>query len=148
MTASFLSGLRWTLSQMVMQRSEMGLANPIDMMYHIQPWMIVTLLPFAFGFEGINYLFKCLFRLKIMLQLVISYRLESRDDQRCLSLRRCYSPAWNDWRSPCRRCHSVFHGINGIFVGFVYVKLDAFRFRYHKGIKTETSINLSTSKLK
>ena len=53
MSASFLSGLRWTLSQMVMQRSEMGLANPIDMMYHIQPWMIVTLLPFAFGFEGI-----------------------------------------------------------------------------------------------
>ena len=33
------SGLRWTLSQMVMQKSEMGLANPIDMMYHIQPWM-------------------------------------------------------------------------------------------------------------
>ncbi len=47
------SGLRWTLSQMVMQKSEMGLANPIDMMYHIQPWMIVTLLPFAMVFEGI-----------------------------------------------------------------------------------------------
>lgn len=47
------SGLRWTLSQMVMQKSEMGLANPIDMMYHIQPWMIVTLLPFAMAFEGI-----------------------------------------------------------------------------------------------
>ncbi len=51
-TASFLSGLRWTLSQMVMQRSESGLANPIDMLYHIQPWMIVTLLPFAVAFEG------------------------------------------------------------------------------------------------
>jgi solute carrier family 35 protein C2 len=37
---------------MVMQKSEMGLANPIDMMYHIQPWMIVTLLPFAMAFEG------------------------------------------------------------------------------------------------
>lgn len=48
------SGLRWTLSQMVMQKSEMGLANPIDMMYHIQPWMIVTLLPFAIAFEGIQ----------------------------------------------------------------------------------------------
>lgn len=54
MTASFLSGLRWTLSQMVMQRSEMGLANPIDMIYHIQPWMMVVLLPFAFGFEGLD----------------------------------------------------------------------------------------------
>ena len=37
---------------MVMQRSEMGLGNPIDMIYHIQPWMILTLLPFAFAFEG------------------------------------------------------------------------------------------------
>jgi len=54
MTASFLSGLRWTLSQMVMQRSEMGLGNPIDMIYHIQPWMILTLLPFAFAFEGLD----------------------------------------------------------------------------------------------
>ncbi|EFX69433.1 hypothetical protein DAPPUDRAFT_113613 [Daphnia pulex] len=54
MFASFLSGLRWTLSQMVMQKSEMGLANPIDMMYHIQPWMIVTLLPFAMAFEGLS----------------------------------------------------------------------------------------------
>lgn len=54
MSASFLSGLRWTLSQMVMQRSEMGLGNPIDMIYHIQPWMILTLLPFAFAFEGLD----------------------------------------------------------------------------------------------
>lgn len=52
---SLTSGLRWTLSQMVMQKSEMGLANPIDMMYHIQPWMIATLLPFAIGFEGLRY---------------------------------------------------------------------------------------------
>lgn len=37
---------------MVIQRSEMGLSNPIDMIYHIQPWMILTLLPFSFGFEG------------------------------------------------------------------------------------------------
>lgn len=37
---------------MVMQKSEMGLTNPIDMMYHIQPWMIFTLLPFALSFEG------------------------------------------------------------------------------------------------
>jgi solute carrier family 35, member C2 len=37
---------------MVMQRSESGLSNPIDMMYHIQPWMIVTIVPFAIAFEG------------------------------------------------------------------------------------------------
>ncbi|KAK2725593.1 solute carrier family 35 member C2-like [Artemia franciscana] len=50
--ASFLSGLRWTLSQLVMQRSELGLSNPIDMIYHVQPWMILTLLPFAIFLEG------------------------------------------------------------------------------------------------
>ncbi|KAK4324708.1 hypothetical protein Pmani_004664 [Petrolisthes manimaculis] len=36
--ASLLSGLRWTLSQLVMQKAELGLSNPIDMVYHIQPW--------------------------------------------------------------------------------------------------------------
>uniref|UniRef100_A0A0P4WK87 Sugar phosphate transporter domain-containing protein n=1 Tax=Scylla olivacea TaxID=85551 RepID=A0A0P4WK87_SCYOL len=44
-TASLLSGLRWTLSQLVMQKSELALSNPIDMVYHIQPWMTVALLP-------------------------------------------------------------------------------------------------------
>jgi solute carrier family 35 protein C2 len=35
-----------------MQKSNMGLSNPIDMIFHIQPIMIVALLPFALGFEG------------------------------------------------------------------------------------------------
>ena len=30
-----------------------GLQNPIDMMYHIQPWMIVGLLPLSSYFEGV-----------------------------------------------------------------------------------------------
>nr|XP_045616260.1 solute carrier family 35 member C2-like isoform X3 [Procambarus clarkii] len=51
-TASLLSGLRWTLSQLVMQKSELGLSNPIDMVYHIQPWMTVSLLPLAIIMEG------------------------------------------------------------------------------------------------
>ncbi|XP_042224980.1 solute carrier family 35 member C2-like isoform X3 [Homarus americanus] len=50
--ASLLSGLRWTLSQLVMQKSELGLSNPIDMVYHIQPWMTVSLLPLAIIMEG------------------------------------------------------------------------------------------------
>ncbi|XP_064096958.1 solute carrier family 35 member C2-like isoform X1 [Macrobrachium nipponense] len=50
--ASSLSGLRWTLSQLVMQKSELGLSNPIDMVYHIQPWMTVSLLPLAIIMEG------------------------------------------------------------------------------------------------
>ena len=30
-----------------------GLKNPIDMIYHIQPWMIVGLLPLTIWFEGL-----------------------------------------------------------------------------------------------
>ncbi|XP_071518635.1 solute carrier family 35 member C2-like isoform X3 [Panulirus ornatus] len=51
-TASLLSGLRWTLSQLVMQKAELGLSNPIDMVYHIQPWMTMSLLPLAVIMEG------------------------------------------------------------------------------------------------
>jgi len=40
--------------QVVLQRKESGLANPLDMMYHIQPWMILSLLPLSSGFEGVN----------------------------------------------------------------------------------------------
>ncbi|KAK8718767.1 hypothetical protein OTU49_014486 [Cherax quadricarinatus] len=36
-----------------MQKSELGLSNPIDMVYHIQPWMTVSLLPLAIIMEEI-----------------------------------------------------------------------------------------------
>nr|CAD7409861.1 unnamed protein product [Timema poppensis] len=52
LTASFMSGLRWTLAQLLMQKSKMGLENPIDMVYHVQPWMVIAILPFAVAFEG------------------------------------------------------------------------------------------------
>lgn len=51
MSASVLAGMRWTLAQLVMQKNELGLHNPIDMMYHIQPWMILALLPLSSGLE-------------------------------------------------------------------------------------------------
>jgi solute carrier family 35 protein C2 len=35
-----------------MQKSKLGLENPLDMVYHVQPWMIVSILPLAVGFEG------------------------------------------------------------------------------------------------
>ena len=35
-----------------MQKSNLGLSNPIDMIFHIQPIMIIALLPFTLGFEG------------------------------------------------------------------------------------------------
>lgn len=50
--ASFSSGLRWTLAQLIMQRSELGLKNPVDMLYYVQPWMILTITPLAFVQEG------------------------------------------------------------------------------------------------
>ncbi|GAB1603270.1 solute carrier family 35 member C2-like, partial [Argonauta hians] len=54
MTATFLSGLRWTLTQLVTQKDGLGLRNPLDMMYHIEPWMIIGLLPLSAAFEGVH----------------------------------------------------------------------------------------------
>jgi len=54
LSASFLSGIRWTLSQLIMQKSQLGLSNPVDMIYHVQPVMIMVLIPFAVGFEGVT----------------------------------------------------------------------------------------------
>lgn len=50
--ASLTSGIRWSFAQLVMQKSNLGLHNPIDMVYHMQPWMILAILPFTLGFEG------------------------------------------------------------------------------------------------
>lgn len=50
--ASFTSGIRWTMAQMIMQKSKLGLKNPIDMMYYMQPWMILSIFPIALLIEG------------------------------------------------------------------------------------------------
>ncbi|XP_040152838.1 solute carrier family 35 member C2 [Anopheles arabiensis] len=50
--ASLSSGIRWTFAQLIMQKSKLGLHNPIDMIFHMQPWMILSVLPFTIGFEG------------------------------------------------------------------------------------------------
>lgn len=52
--ASLTSGIRWSFAQLVMQKCNLGLHNPIDMVYHMQPWMIIAILPFTLGFEGAN----------------------------------------------------------------------------------------------
>lgn len=54
MIASLCSGLRWTLAQTLAQKHELGLSNPIDMIYHIQPGMILALLPLALYVEGVS----------------------------------------------------------------------------------------------
>nr|CDS19498.1 solute carrier family 35 member C2 [Echinococcus granulosus] len=54
--ASALSGIRWTTAQKVTQQSVYGLSNPIDVIYHTQPWMALVLLPLAFSLEGDEFL--------------------------------------------------------------------------------------------
>ncbi|KAL1130643.1 hypothetical protein AAG570_011885 [Ranatra chinensis] len=50
--ASVSSGVRWTVAQYVMQRSELGLDHPLDMLYHVQPWMLLSVLPIVAAFEA------------------------------------------------------------------------------------------------
>lgn len=54
--ASVCSGLRWTCAQLILQKSKMGMKNPIDMIFHMQPWMIISLLPLAIFLEGGKFL--------------------------------------------------------------------------------------------
>ncbi|KAK0137329.1 Solute carrier family 35 member C2 [Merluccius polli] len=51
--ASFIGGIRWTLTQILMQKSELGLQNPIDTMYHLQPLMFLGLFPLFLFNEGL-----------------------------------------------------------------------------------------------
>lgn len=57
--ASMVSGMRWSLAQLIMQKSKLGLHNPVDMVYFMQPWMIASILPFTIGFEGCFAFFFC-----------------------------------------------------------------------------------------
>lgn len=66
--ASFAAGLRWTFAQLLMQKSKLGLHNPVDMVFHVQPWMFLSLLPFTIMFEGMLYNNK--FKLYVNLQNV------------------------------------------------------------------------------
>uniref|UniRef100_A0A672M526 Collagen alpha-1(XX) chain-like n=1 Tax=Sinocyclocheilus grahami TaxID=75366 RepID=A0A672M526_SINGR len=50
--ASFIGGIRWTLTQVLMQKAELGLQNPIDTMYHLQPLMFLGLFPLFLLNEG------------------------------------------------------------------------------------------------
>ncbi|XP_078044022.1 solute carrier family 35 member C2-like [Augochlora pura] len=50
--ASFSSGIRWTMTQLVMQKSKMGIKSPIDMMYYMQLWMLLPIVPVMLLFEG------------------------------------------------------------------------------------------------
>uniref|UniRef100_A0A8C5RLR6 Solute carrier family 35 member C2 n=1 Tax=Laticauda laticaudata TaxID=8630 RepID=A0A8C5RLR6_LATLA len=51
--ASFLGGVRWTRTQILLQKEELGLQNPIDTMFHLQPAMFLSLFPLFAVFEGL-----------------------------------------------------------------------------------------------
>lgn len=61
--ASFASGLRWTFAQLLMHDSTKGLHNPVDMVFHVQPWMLLSVVPFMSVFEGqsacLSYCVRC-----------------------------------------------------------------------------------------
>lgn len=50
--ASLTSGIRWSLAQLIMQKSKIGLHHPVDMVFHMQPWMILSMIPFVLAFES------------------------------------------------------------------------------------------------
>ncbi|XP_022913966.1 solute carrier family 35 member C2 [Onthophagus taurus] len=52
LVASMCSGLRWTCVQLLLQKSKMGMKDPADMIYYMQPWMFLSVLPFALAIEG------------------------------------------------------------------------------------------------
>lgn len=52
--ASFIGGIRWTLTQVLMQKAELGLQNPIDTMYHLQPLMFIGLFPLFLYNESLS----------------------------------------------------------------------------------------------
>ena len=53
-TASLVSGIRWNTAQLLVQKSQLGLANPIDILYHVIPVMSLCIFPMAMVFEGVG----------------------------------------------------------------------------------------------
>ncbi|XP_060535144.1 solute carrier family 35 member C2 isoform X2 [Cylas formicarius] len=86
--ASISSGLRWTCVQLLLQKSKMGMNNPVDMIYHMQPWMIASVLPFAIWNEGFDVVRSCqvfgftnssefaILALKVLLGALIAFFME------------------------------------------------------------------------
>ncbi|NXK81901.1 S35C2 protein, partial [Amazona guildingii] len=50
---SFIGGICWTLMQILMQKAELGLQNPIDIIFHLQPLMFLGLFPLFVVSEGL-----------------------------------------------------------------------------------------------
>ncbi|KAM3720514.1 Solute carrier family 35 member [Dirofilaria immitis] len=55
--AAACTGLRWTVSQIVMQGEKKLLKHPLDMVAYVQPWMVLAILPLFFVYEGSQFSF-------------------------------------------------------------------------------------------
>lgn len=40
------------MTQLIMQKSKLGMKSPIDMMYYMQLWMLLPIVPVMLWFEG------------------------------------------------------------------------------------------------
>lgn len=49
--AAVVSGLRWNLTQVLLQQDRLGMDNPIATLYHLSPIMFVTMLLLSLIFE-------------------------------------------------------------------------------------------------
>jgi solute carrier family 35, member C2 len=52
MVASVMGGLRWVLTQVLMEQGGLRFSGTVDTLYYVAPCMAITLLPFAVGIEG------------------------------------------------------------------------------------------------
>uniref|UniRef100_A0A1I7XMZ2 TPT domain-containing protein n=1 Tax=Heterorhabditis bacteriophora TaxID=37862 RepID=A0A1I7XMZ2_HETBA len=92
--AASCTGIRWTVSQMVMQREEQAIRHPLDMVAHVQPWMLIPIIPLIIAFEG-KYFF-----VLILLTCIVQYGPLFRD--LCTWTSAAYDIVW---RSSC-----IFNG--------------------------------------
>lgn len=76
--ASITSAIRWTFAQFIMQKSKLGLHNPIDMIYFMQPWMILPLLPLTLGFEGKFHFHSCFLSSPLCLSINLIFQMFTR----------------------------------------------------------------------
>lgn len=57
LSASMLGGLRWALTQMLLDRDEMGMNNPIATIFWLSPIMAISLISLSAGFESWHSIF-------------------------------------------------------------------------------------------
>ncbi|CAJ0567324.1 unnamed protein product, partial [Mesorhabditis spiculigera] len=54
--AAACTGIRWSVSQLVMQKDDShAIRNPLDMVAHVQPWMLIPIIPLILIFESPTY---------------------------------------------------------------------------------------------